>query len=96
MAAWPISPLPAAASSSAMPDYQTENMDETTTILVYLVNELVDVWRPVQAVQIGPTSYRLLGPIPEDEEWRFQPGTIVEGKELMLDGWRRLCAVAQR
>lgn len=48
------------------------------TIYMPLLNEGTDVWTPVTAEQIGPTAYRLLGPVPTDHEWRFGgPGDVV-------------------
>jgi hypothetical protein len=57
----------------------------TRTIYVYLPDERVDVWRPVEADELGSGRYRILGPIPDDETWEFPPGSIVraEMKPLM-------------
>ena len=50
-----------------------------TTIYVYLENEGVDVWRPVEAWKIDEERYLIPEetPIPEDEEWQFRPGSTV-------------------
>jgi hypothetical protein len=48
-----------------------------TTIYVYLRNEGVDVWRPVDAVHLGGNNYCVEGQMPEDEEWEFPPGSVV-------------------
>ncbi len=48
------------------------------TIYVALKDEGVLVWRPVSAVEVGPSRFRIGGSIPEDELWEFQPGQIVE------------------
>lgn len=50
---------------------------QTETIYMYLLDEGVDVWRPVQAEKFGPELYRVLGPVPEEEVWQFPPGSIV-------------------
>ena len=48
------------------------------TIYMPLLNEGTDVWAPVVAEQIGPNIYRLLGPVPEEDEWQFGgPGDLV-------------------
>jgi hypothetical protein len=53
-------------------------MPESVTVLVELLDEGTDVWRPVEADPVGPPGvFRLRGPIPDDEVWRFQPGDIV-------------------
>jgi hypothetical protein len=49
----------------------------TRTIYVYLPDERVDVWRPVEAEELESGRYRILGPVPEDETWEFPPGSIV-------------------
>ena len=57
----------------------------TRTIYGYLPDEAVDVWRPVEAEELGSGRYRTLGPVPEDETWEFPPGSVVgvEMKTLM-------------
>ena len=56
------------------------------TVYVNLLDEGVDVWRPVQADEIGGGCFRLHGPVPETESWQFQPGAIVRCKERWLSG----------
>ena len=49
-----------------------------TTVHVYLSNENVDVWRPVDAKDEGNLVYRLADtPAPDDEVWEFPPGSRV-------------------
>jgi hypothetical protein len=51
---------------------------EELTVYVELLNEGVHVWRPVEAVpHASPNVYRLTGDPPDEEEWAFQPGTLV-------------------
>ncbi len=52
-------------------------MTERVTIFIKLRDETVDVWRPVDAEQVGGDEYRVLGEIPEAEVWEFQPGEVV-------------------
>ena len=47
------------------------------TVHVALLNEGTDCWRPVKAESLGGDCYRLIGPIPEDEVWQFQPDETV-------------------
>jgi hypothetical protein len=51
--------------------------DGDRTIYVYLPDEAVDVWRPVEAEELDFGLYRILGPAPEDETWEFPPESIV-------------------
>jgi hypothetical protein len=49
-----------------------------TMIHVRLLDEGVDVWRPVPAERLGDATYRLSDArVPADERWSFQPGDIV-------------------
>lgn len=68
-----------------------------TTVYVKLLDEGVDVWRPVPAEVLGQRQYRLLPTDnydPDDEIWEFLPGTAVicEPRKLS-DG---ICLVAIR
>ena len=42
-----------------------------------LLNEAVDVWRPVKATRLSADTYRVEGEVPDREEWAFAPGTVV-------------------
>jgi hypothetical protein len=55
----------------------SEAMTEPVQIHIRLLDEAVPVWRPVDAEHVGGDQYRVLGPIPEDEVWEFQPGEVV-------------------
>jgi hypothetical protein len=49
-----------------------------TKILVRLLGEAVDCWRPVDAVKNGHL-YQIVGPEPDpEEEWEFQVGEVVQ------------------
>ena len=49
-----------------------------TTVLVRLLGEAVDCWRPVDAIQDGD-QYQIVGPEHDpDEEWEFQVGEVVQ------------------
>jgi hypothetical protein len=47
------------------------------TIYVELLDEGVDVWRPVQAEQQPDATFLLPEHTPEAETWRFPPGSKV-------------------
>ncbi len=71
---------------------------DTATIFVRLVDEGVDVWRPVPARRLSEATYQLSdAPAPDDEAWSFQPGDIVVAEHRLLDGVasRELFAVAR-
>ena len=56
----------------------TASSTDFATVLVRMLDEGTDVWRPVLAERLGETTYRLvMDPPPEDEVWIFQPGDIV-------------------
>jgi len=45
-----------------------------------LLNEGIDVWRPVAAKALDGGTYRILGPMPDGEQWAFTPGSIVSSQ----------------
>ena len=65
------------------------------TIYVKLMDEAVDVWRPVDASPEGHDMYRLAdAPTPATEVWEFQPGSVVRCERRELDGAMSMVAVA--
>ena len=71
----------------------TASSTELATVLVRMLDEGTDVWRPVPAERLGETTYRLaVAPTPEDETWIFQPGDIVVVEQRQSDN--SLIAVA--
>ncbi len=62
-------------------------------VLIALLNEDVECWRPVHADELGSGLYRLQGPVPDGEVWEYQPGDVVKAEEKVFsDGERRLVA----
>jgi hypothetical protein len=57
---------------------------QTETIYMYLPDEAVNVWRPVQAEKVGAELYRVLGPVPEEEVWQVPPGSIARVQSRRL------------
>ena len=59
-------------------------------ILMPLIDEGTEVWRPVEAEPVGDGAWRVLGPVPYGETWAFAPGTVVRcerrnhGGEIVL------------
>ncbi len=61
------------------------------TVHVKLLNEGVDVWRPVQVISEGENIFTILPNTdiynPKDEEWQFNPGqTVRVRQEQRSDG----------
>jgi len=56
------------------------------TIYMPLLNENVEVWAPVQAESLGSGRYRILGPRPDDEEWAFSVGSVVNARMTCFSG----------
>ncbi len=59
-------------------------MNATEQIYVALLDEGIDVWRPVEAERLGPDVFRVTGAIPDGEVWAFQPGEVVRCQEKKL------------
>ena len=68
-------------------------------VYVRLLDEGVDVWRPVPAKPQAAGTFRLSRPEwydPETETWEFLPETLVRcERKLFADGKRALVAVAE-
>ncbi|MDJ0943571.1 MAG: hypothetical protein QNJ30_08905 [Kiloniellales bacterium] len=71
---------------------------ETTIIQVALLDEGVDVWRPVEAIHLGGDAYRILDqPYESDiETWQFTPGAEVICEPKVLSDGEVLVAVGNR
>lgn len=67
----------------------------SVTIYVFLPEEAVDVWRPVEAELVAPGIYRITSPDPdpEDEVWEFRSGDLVRCELRRLDAGEHLVAV---
>ena len=68
------------------------------TVYVKLLDEGVDVWRPVTAEVLRDGTYRLEpteGYDPEDEQWEFLPGSVVRCEVRRLSGGSVLAAVTE-
>ena len=68
---------------------------DTVTIYVYLLDEGVDVWRPVEATQIRENIYWIISENenPDDETWEFSKDDIVRCREKRLTNGLHLIAV---
>jgi hypothetical protein len=61
----------------------------TVRVYVALLEEGVDVWRPVDADDLGDGRYRLIAPGDfdrETERWAIAPGTVVRSESRTLGG----------
>ena len=66
-----------------------------TTIFVCLLDEGTDVWRPVDAENVGPGAYRIItnNEAADDEHWQFSTGEVVHCEPRHLSGGECLVAV---
>ena len=71
-------------------------MSNTTQIFVKLLDEAVDVWRPVRAEHLHDNVYRILDQAYDRdiETWEFAPGSEVKGELIDASDGRILAAVA--
>jgi hypothetical protein len=77
-------------------DHWVEGFSSLVTVMVPLLDEGVDVWRPVHAEVLPDGRYRIVteNPDPEDERWAFVTGAVVFCEERELEGESALVAVA--
>jgi hypothetical protein len=61
------------------------------TIYIYLLDEGVDVWRPVEAMHIKDDLYRItsINPDDENEKWQFSTGDLVQCEMKILTDSKR-------
>ena len=67
-----------------------------TTIYMRLLDEGVEVFRPTPAEHIGNALFKVLPTPnynPQDEQWEFVPGLIVECEKRKREGREVLVAV---
>ncbi len=57
-----------------------------------LLDEGVEVWRPVEA-EVLDDGFRVLGPVPDTEHWRFEPGSLVQVTKKRLSEGEQWVAV---
>lgn len=67
-------------------------MSPESTIYVQLLDEAVDVWRPVTAAHEDDDTYRLPDEQPDTETWAFPPGSRVRCERRTLSGTSELVA----
>jgi len=67
-------------------------------IYVYLPDEAVDVWRPVDAEPVDEQAYRIVStnPEPEDERWEFSTGEVVRCVLKVFSGGERGLVAVER
>lgn len=75
----------------------TASSTDWTQVHVRLLDEAVDVWRPVRARALSEHLFRLSeDPRPDDERWSFAPGdAVVVERRRGDDGAEVLIAVAR-
>ena len=69
-------------------------MSKRDTIYVALLDEGVDVWRPVEAQRLSPDTYLIVDRDydPRTERWEFEPGTAVRCRKENRNGRQILVA----
>jgi hypothetical protein len=74
---------------------ETASSTRIVPIYVPLLNEGTSVVRPTQGVKLGDHVYRVLPTRdydPDDEEWEFPPGSVVECAREVRSGQEILVA----
>jgi len=71
--------------------------DKIVKIFVALINEPVDVWRPVKATQVGENSYLIVNQEYDSdiETWQFKPGERVRCEYIQSSDGMTLAAVSR-
>jgi hypothetical protein len=66
------------------------------TIYIELLGEGTPCWRPVEAEELPDGSFRIIESIPEDEQWSFKPGDVVQCRRHQFQSGRGLVAYKKR
>ncbi len=66
----------------------------SVVLLMPLLNEGTDVWRPVDVTPLKNGTYQIIGPMPDDEQWAFAPGSIVTSRPKCFNGEEMTVAVS--
>ena len=64
-------------------------------IYIPLLNEDIDVWKPVKAEHINGERYKILGAegaVSKSEQWKFLPGTTVFCEYILTNEGNRIFA----
>lgn len=64
-------------AAESLPPILSDELGTKVLVYVRLLDEGTQVWRPVLAEVTGPGHYRLLGIPISEEQWEFEPGSIV-------------------
>jgi hypothetical protein len=69
-------------------------MSERDTIYVALLDEGIDLWRPVEAERLASDRYLIVDQSYDrgTERWGFEPGTVVRCRKENRDGQHILVA----
>jgi hypothetical protein len=69
-----------------------------TQIYVFMPEEAVHTWRPVDAEIVGPGLFRIVSPDPDpdDEAWEFKCGDVVRCEERAFEGGKRGLVAIER
>jgi len=69
-------------------------MINTSQIYVKLLDEMVEVWRPISASHPGGNIYKIeKQEIPDYENWEFQPGDTVETRTREAFGKKTIVCI---
>jgi hypothetical protein len=71
-------------------------MSDVIKIYMPLLDEGVEVWRPVDAERIEVNAFRILGPQPDHEKWAFPPGAVVSVLPKPFSSGEEAIGVANR
>lgn len=73
-------------------------MNDLVIIYVFLLDEGVDVWRPISAVHLQDDVYRIVAqPYDQtDEKWQFEPGDTVICRPMKSEDGEDMLVAYQR
>ena len=76
-------------------DHWEEGFVRLIGVLMPLEDEGTDVWRPVEAQLLPDDRFKIIGPMPGNETWRYPPGTTVRCEVQQREEGEALVAVSR-
>ncbi len=70
-------------------------MSDDAPVTIYVPLAHSSEWRPVKAIRQREDIYCVLGPMPQDEEWKYPPGSMVRRKPRILPNGKQEMAASE-
>ena len=70
-------------------------MADDAPVTIYMPLADLSDWRPVKAIRQREDIYCILGPMSDEEQWKYPPGTMVRRQPKVLPTGKREMVAAE-